>query len=368
MKLTPLYLSLLLALAACSDSPPPPKAETIKVEGDIAILAEPDKADFLKTATVNRDAGSSLRLPGRLVWNESKTVRVYPQVAGRIQTAAVDVGHKVKMGDLLARLSSADYGTAQSEARKAAADQQLARQALERSRQLHEAGVIADKDWQQAQAEAARASAEAQRASQRLSALGGDGDGSYALRSPLSGVVVERNLNPGMEFRPEQPLPPLFVVTDPASLWLQIDASEADLRYLKAGATLAVEVKQYPGERFQGVIRHIADFVDPVSRTIKVRCEVPNPERRLKGEMFAQAVVDLLPSDALLLPATAVMLAGDQRYVLVDEGSGRYRRQRIEVGVERAGQVEVSSGLKAGDKVVAEGNLHLFKYFKPAAQ
>ena len=69
MKLTPLYLSLLLALAACSDSPPPPKAETIKVEGDIAILAEPDKADFLKTATVNRDAGSSLRLPGRLVWN-----------------------------------------------------------------------------------------------------------------------------------------------------------------------------------------------------------------------------------------------------------------------------------------------------------
>ena len=83
--------------------------------------------------------------------------------------------------------------------------------------------------------------------------LGGDGDGSYVLRSPLPGIVVERNLNPGQEFRPDQSGAPLFVVTDPSSLWIQIDAGEADLAKLKKGEGLLIESKQYPGERFQGV-------------------------------------------------------------------------------------------------------------------
>ena len=81
-------------------------------------------------------------------------------------------------------------------------------------------------------------------------------------------MIVERNLNPGMEFRPDQSGAALFVVTDPRSLWLQLDASEADLASLKAGEPVMVEVKQYPGEQFKGVIRHVADFVDPQSRTI----------------------------------------------------------------------------------------------------
>ena len=359
--------AIALALAACSAGKETAKTEMIRNDGDRVVLNEPDKADFLKTATVDRDQGSSLRLPGRLVWNETKTVHVYPQLAGRVLSAKVDLGQTVKSGQTLALLNSADYGAAQADARKAEADARLARQSLERSRELHAAGITAEKDWQQAQADAARASAEATRASQRLAALGGDGDGSYALKSPLAGVVVERNFNPGMEYRPDQSGPALFTVTDPSSLWLQLDAAEADLRYLKPGQKLGIEVKQYPGERFNGVISHVADFVDPTSRTIKVRCEVPNADRRLKGEMFAQAIIELPPTDALQVPATAVMLLGDQRVVLVEEDAGRYRRQRVETGVERDGRIEVISGVKAGDKVVTEGNLHLVKYFKVAA-
>ena len=89
------------------------------------------------------------------------------------------------------------------------------------------------RDWQQAEATAIAARAEAERASRRLAGLGGEGDGSYVLRSLLPGIVVERNLNPGQEFRPDQSGAPLFVVTDPSSLWIQIDAGEADLAKLK---------------------------------------------------------------------------------------------------------------------------------------
>src|SRR6185369_10046725 len=292
-NLNPLVLSILLALAGCSGEPEATKEASIKVDGEYAVLAEPDKATFLKVSAVERDKGGTLRLPGRLVWNEEKTVRVFPQLSGRVQSIAVDVGSTVKAGQPLAVLSSPDFGQAQADAHKARAEAQVAIQALERSRQLREAGVVAEKDWQQAEAEAVTAKAEAERANRRLAGLGGDSNGAYSLKSPLAGVVVERNLNPGMEFRPDQAGPPLFVVTDPASLWIQIDADEANLANLKKGDVLAIESRQYPGERFKGVIRHVADFVDPNSRTIKVRGELPNGDRRLKGEMFVNALVDL---------------------------------------------------------------------------
>jgi len=364
MKQNLILIALVLSFAGCSGEPEAAREGAVKVDGERVTLNEPDKADFLKLAGVERDTGGSLRLPGRLVWNEERTVRVFPQLGGRVQRIAVDVGAVVATGQALAVLSSPDYGQAQADARKAQADARLAAQSLERNRELRQAGVIAEKDWQQAEAAAIAARAEAERAGNRLAGLGGDGDGSYILRTPLAGVVVERNLNPGMEFRPDQAGPPLFVVTDPARLWIQINAGEADLASLKPGAPLLVESKQYPGERFQGVIRHVADFVDPVSRTIKVRGEVPNADRRLKGEMFVNALVAQPASNALRVPAGAVFLLGDKRYVFVQEGAASYRRQLVEAGAERAGLIDIRAGLKADDKVVAEGNLHLLKYFK----
>lgn len=367
MKLSTLLITLLLALAGCSAEPESQKAAAVKVDGDLALLAEPDKATFLKLATVEKDKGGLLRLPGRLVWNEEKTVRVFPQVGGRVQSIAVDIGNPVKIGQTLAILSSPDYGQALADARKARADAQVAAQALERNRVLREAGVVAEKDWQQAEATAIAAKAEAERASRRVAGLGGEGDGTYALRSPLAGTVVERNLNPGQEFRPDQSGSPLFVVTDPGSLWIQVDAGEADLSKLKKGEALLIESKQYPGERFKGVIRHVADFVDPNTRTIKIRGEVPNTDRRLKGEMFVNALVELEPTAALRAPAAAVFLFGNKRYVFVEETPGRYRRQAVEAGAEREGLIDLTAGVKEGDKVVIEGSLHLLKYFKPAA-
>lgn len=367
MKLTSSLLILLLALAGCSAEPEAQKAASTKIEGDHALLAEPDKATFLKLAVVEKDKGGLLRLPGRLIWNEEKTVRVFPQLGGRVQSIAVDVGAAVKIAQPLATLSSPEYGQALADARKARADAQVAALGLERNRLLREAGVVAEKDWQQAEATAIAAKAEAERATRRLAGLGGEGDGAYVLRAPLAGVVVERNLNPGMEFRPEQSGAPLFVVTDPSSLWIQVDAGEADLAKLKKGEPLLIESKQYPGERFKGVIRHVADFVDPNTRTIKVRGEVPNADRRLKGEMFVNALVELAPTPALRAPATAVFLFGNKRYVFVEEAPGRYRRQAVDAGAERDGMIDLMSGVNEGDKVVTEGSLHLLKYFKPTA-
>ena len=135
MKLTLVLSTILLVLAGCTAEPEAAKEASIQVNGEIATLAEPDKATFLKLAAVERDTGGMLRLPGRLVWNEEKTVRVFPQLGGRVQSIAVDVGNAVKFNQSLAVLNSPDYGQALADARKAGADAQVAAQALERNRQ-----------------------------------------------------------------------------------------------------------------------------------------------------------------------------------------------------------------------------------------
>lgn len=367
MKQKLICLSFWLILAGCSGEPGAPKVSVAKVDGDEITLTEPDKASFLKVAIVERDKGGVLRLPGRLIWNEEKTVRVLPQLGGRVLRIEAEVGTSVKFGQSLAVLSSPDYGQAQADFRKAQAESRLAVQSLARSRELRGAGVVAEKDFQQAEAEAARAKAEVDRTSRRIAGLGGDGDGTYVLRSPLAGVVVERNLNPGMEFRADQSGAPLFVVTDPANLWIQLDASEVDVAHLKPGEPLQIEVKQYPGEFFPGRIKHVADFVDPATRSIKVRGEIANADRRLKGEMFVQGQVELPTTDALRVPAAAVFLAGSKRFVFVETGAGSYRRQVVEAGSEREGMIDIHAGVQEGDKVVTEGNLHLLRFFKPVS-
>lgn len=167
--------AIVLALAACSAKEEAAKVPLVRAEGDRVVLTEPDKADFLKLITVDRDQGGVLQLPGRLVWNEEKTVRVYPQLGGRVLRMTADVGQSVKAGQTLALLSSADYGQAQADAIKADADLRVADKALERNRELREAGVVAEKDFQQAEADALRARAEAARSRRRINELGGKG-------------------------------------------------------------------------------------------------------------------------------------------------------------------------------------------------
>lgn len=366
----PVILLLGALLAACGEGGEAQKEVPPRIDGERVIFAEADKAAaFLKSETVANDAGTMLRLPGRLVWDEDRTVRVYPQLAGRVVRLHADLGAQVKAGQPLATLSSPDFGLAHADLKKADADARLASQALERSRELLAAGVIAQKDAQQAEADHARAAAEAERAGSRLRLLGraaASVDQSYTLASPIAGTVVERNLNPGQELRFDQLTLAPFVVTDPTSLWIQLDASEADLAGVRPGESFALEVSQYPGEKFSGTIARVADFVDPVARSVKVRGTVANPGRRLKGEMFATALIALPPSAHLRVDSRAVFLVGARRFVFVEESPGHYVRRGVETVAERDGRVEVASGLAVGEKVVVEGNLNLLKFFKAA--
>ena len=302
-----------------------------------------------------------LVLPARLTWDEERTVRVFTPFAGRVTRLIAKVGDRVAAGAPLAEMMSPDFGQAQADAGKAQADLALATQALARQKELHEHGVTSAKDLQQATADLARARAESDRAVGRLTAYGhATGSGSqFVLKSPTAGTVVERNLNPGQELRPDQPGNPLFVITDPTRLWVIVDTNESDQGSLKVGTPLVIMSNQFPEDAFAGTLTQLSDFVDPVSRTLKVRGSVPNPERILKGEMFVSARVKVPKGDVPTVNAKAVYLSGVRNYAFVRTGGNTFTRKPVRVGRELDGRMPVLSGLQEGEEAVVAGNLFL---------
>ncbi|MGO4764105.1 efflux RND transporter periplasmic adaptor subunit [Cupriavidus sp. 2KB_3] len=355
-----------LALVACGKKEAPMADDDPKVSGQTIQFPESVKSlPGIVGQPVKLGGDRMLNLPGRLVWNEDKTVRVTTPFAGRVMDILVQPGATVKAGQPLATLTSPDYGLAQADARKAAADSAVAAKSLARQRELYGAGIVAQKELEQAQADSARAAADQQRTQAALrmygAAAGGDAvNQRFALRSPIEGLVVERNINPGMELRPDQaPSSPLFLITDPTTLWAQVDAAEADLGLFKPGVTVQLTSAAYPGETFQGTVVKIADYVDPASRSIKVRLTVPNADRRLKAEMFVTARLQAASFKGIAVPSKAVFLADNKNYVFVRKGSNTFERRLVKTGVSLPGMTEVLEGLADGEVVVTDGNLYL---------
>lgn len=367
-----------LLLAGCNDAPAPtPEAPAPILQGNQLRFApgHPQLA-LLGIASAAPGKALTVDLPARLVWNEERTQRIYPAFAGRVMAIRADVGQAVRPGTLLAQLSSPDYGIAQADTVKAMADAQLTKKTVQRQRELFEAGIIARKDLDVAEADAARSQAEIQRAEARTRLYGGGASGAsvnqqLSLISSINGMVVERNLNPGQEVRPDQSgpgVPALFVVTDPTSLWVQIDARESEIGTLKPGSTFELIIPTLPGQKFEGRVAAAADFIDPATRTIKVRGVVANPERLLKAEMLATARIERIIGPGVVIPSQAVSLLGAKHTVLVQVQPGVFETREISVSYQGPRETVVSRGLEAGEQVVSENMLLLAREFRTAQE
>jgi cobalt-zinc-cadmium efflux system membrane fusion protein len=361
-------LVMAAAVSACGDGDAKPDIARPRLEnGQIVFPEGSAQISSFATDAVKESAPLQLRLTGRLVWDENRTVRLFPPFAGRVLQILVKTGEHVSRGQTLAKLASPDFGQAQADARRAESDFALAEKNLNRLRELNAAGVSSRKDLAAAEADYARADAERTRAMGKIKLYSADSDSvdqTFSLASPIDGVIVERNINPGQELRTDLQLsntPAMFVITDPTRLWVQLDAAENQLAALRSGRRIRLRTAAWPDEVFTASLDNISDFIDPATRTVRVRGTVENRERKLKGEMFVTAELQEAPTADLQIPERALLLSGGSYFVFVEEKPGRYSRQDVKVDAVRDGVVSVSSGVKLGQKVVIEGNLFLHR-------
>jgi cobalt-zinc-cadmium efflux system membrane fusion protein len=354
-------------LAGCHHAAPETECPRAQVDRDkVTFPAQSPQAVAIVTRVAEPRAQTVLRLNGRLIWDEDVTVHVFTPFGGRVARILAQAGQSVSRETPLAVIASPEYGQAQSEAAKALLDLTLAERTCKRSKELAENGAVPLKELHAAEVDLTRAQSEAKRTQGRLALYGSSStnalDQEFVLKSPLPGVVVEKNINPGQEVRADQitaNAPPLFVITDPARLWVLLDATEQDLRSVRVGATLTLRTQNDPDQAFTGRVETVADFVDPNSRTIKVRGTVDNAQRLLKAEMFVSVELPGSAQNGVDVPSEAVFLKGDKHYVFVEKKRGAYLRREVQVGPDHDGKTLVTEGLESGQKVVTDGGLML---------
>ena len=360
-------------LMACSEAPAPKTAEPqpILQNGQLRFPESNSQLSLLVTTPAKPAEDIAIDLPAHLVWNEDHTQRIYAPLTGRVAAIHTDLGKSVRKGDPLLSLLSPEFGAAQADASKAMADFRFADKNYLRQKELHDAGIVARKDFEQAEADVMRAKAEADRALSRINVYGSHSmvNQKLVLSSDLAGVVVEKNVNPGQELRPEQFGPgalALFVISDPGSLWVQIDAQEADVSALKPGASFDLSVAALGDQKFKGRVLASADVIDPNTRTIKVRGLIDNPKRILKAEMLGTARINRSLGKGLAVPASAVLLRGTQHWVFVKKGADTFEPRVVKLSYEGSQVSIIASGIEPNEEVVSQNSLLLAREFRIA--
>jgi cobalt-zinc-cadmium efflux system membrane fusion protein len=354
---------------AAKTGTPAPKPETASTEREpdpnsVTIAEEMLRDLRLTTAKVeSRPGGEQIVLLGELEVNQTRFAEVGAPVAARVSRLLASPGDAVRGGQILAELTSPDLARARAEYLSADARVRLADAAFERKRVLAKEKIAPLREVQEAEAAAAEARANLRSARAAIAAYGvqppddeGDEGSSprFWLRSPVGGSVIERTAVVGQML---DPATPAFRIGDLSWLWLIVHAFERDAVRIHRDVTARVAFSAVPGQVFHGTVSMVGSHVESESRTVPVRIDVRNRGGILRPGMSATASLPVGSAGAPLLsvPVAAVQRVRNEWCVFLPKGAGRFEIRRIGRGRDLAGEVEVLSGLQAGELIVVDG-------------
>jgi len=384
----PLLLFALLLLASCGAKPP------------VVSVAKPPETGIELSAEARRNAAievveareetrdTPLEAPGQLTWNEDRTWSVGVVASGKVRLVFAQVGDRVKAGQVIARYHTHDVHDTQANLAQALAERRRANTNLDqlkrnrdRLQRLYNAKAApfmqveqAESEVKMAEEDVRKAQANVDRETQHLTEVleipvdtdhahagphqgeGGDAE-LVPVKAPHDGLVVERKISLGSAVTAGDTV---FRLSDPESLWLIANFPESALPLLRVGAPLSVEVRAYPGRQFAGRIRRLGESLDAASRTLKVVVELPS-QRALKPEMFATVKLSAAGARSIVIPASAVQEVDGQQIVFVEDERKQFISRPVRAYVSD-GVAVISEGLRAGERVAAQGSYMIKGY------
>lgn len=375
-----LMLGLALSLYGCSEKSPEEKPASAPGDERVAseVIVHPGTAKDLgiTVAEVQRKVlQSNLVIPARLLPNQDREAIVGSLVQGRVQRVLVNAGSQVRKGEELMLIEGLEIGEIKAAFIKAKAHLRYAEAGAKRQRVLHEQNIGSEKTLLEAEAEYQKARAEFTAEDRKIHSVGlsdsdvekfvnDDGDSSSShiggllpIRSPLSGVVAERNVVQGQLV---EATTNAFRIIDTGVLWADGQMHEQDLGINPAGRPATLTVTALPGRTFKGTIVFVSPVVDPQTRTVTVRATIPNPGGLLKPNMFGELRLGAGPGkNVLTVPENALVRENGSSLVFIGVNDTLFVRRTVSLGVGINGDVEVTSGVKEGERVVVNGSFLL---------
>jgi membrane fusion protein, heavy metal efflux system len=319
--------------------------------------AETAREAGIQTRTVEKKRfARTLEVVGQLDFNPNRLAQLSARSDALVTAVHADVGDEVKAGQPLVGVASATVGEDQGRLAASQARLEMARAALAREESLAGRGINSRSSLEQAQAElaAAESARDAARAALRAAGASPEGrEGTYTLKAPFPGTVVARDAVPGRHVPAGHVL---LQVADLSTFWAQLDVPEADAGLVRAGQKATLAFEGVPGEAREVVLTRVGASVDPATRTVRARVELPNPGGALKAGLFLRARIQVAAEhEALLVPREAVQRAQGRTLVFVKQAPGLYAPVAVELGAGTREEVEVVKGLAAGMEIVTTG-------------
>jgi len=283
---------------------------------------------------------------GIVQYDQSRQAKVTAWIAGRIDRLNVNaVGAPVSRENPIAELYSPDL----------VATQQEYLMALKSREQLRNSTITSVSETGETVVTSAK---------QRLRLFGlkesqiaelernGKPSAKVSIYSPFSGVVIEKMVQQGQYVNTSDVL---FSIADLSGVWVELEVYENQFRNIRIGQPVEIRSQSLPGTTLTGRVSLVYPFLDPKTRTVKVRVALPNPGMKLKPEMFVNALIKVPLAEGIAVPVTAVMDSGRRQVVWVEREPGRFESRNVVVGDRIGDRIQILSGLTQGEKVVISG-------------
>jgi cobalt-zinc-cadmium efflux system membrane fusion protein len=326
-----------------------------------------------------------LRVTGSVGPEEGRVAHVFPLSQGVVKSIFVQLGSQVSSGQSLLRYDNVELGTSTGEHRsllgnleKARAQQDVSAKNLARAENLLRVEAISQREFEVRRAEKEQADAgvnsarsEVASSEEKLHRFGltetqirsistGGTHRTSSLndvKAPISGVISKYAVANGEIISPDKEL---FTVVDSSRVWVLADVYEKDLGAVPQRGVCLVRLTAFPKETFEGKVEYISESLDPESRTAKLRCVLPNQDRRIRLDMFAELEIPTTRREtALTVPNSAIQEIDNEPVVFIQRGPEEFERRNIKIGSKGDKNTEVLDGLKPGEKVVTNGTLQL---------
>ena len=343
---------LLMSMACRQEESAPPVVKFRLTE----TLAKEKQTAVVSWQTVQ----SELILNGKISFNEDKVARVFPLAGGFVRDLYVELGDYVRKGQVMAIIRSPEIAGFTKEGVEAESQVRLAEKNAQVATELYKSGNISEVELINAQKELENARGELERIKAVLDMYGA-GEGSvYPVKSPVSGVIVQKNIALNMELRTED-ISPVFVVGDLDDVWVMANIYESDITKIKEGYEAEVTTIPYPDKVFKGKIDKVFNLMDAESKVVKARVTLKNENFELKPEMFANVrVMYQEPVKKLTIPTEALIFDKSRYFVMVYRADDDIETREVTVYKDTGKLLYIENGLKEGEQVLTKFQLLVY--------
>lgn len=337
-----------LMLQSCESGAAKPPEEKQKYVIPDSILQTIDIDTAAKCQLVN-----AITLTGQVDFNQDHVAKIFPMISGIVDDIKVVLGDYVKQGQVLGTIRSSEMAGYSNDLVNAESNLRITEKNLEKAKDMYKSGLASLTDSLSAEVAYQQARSELNRINRVLKINGGSTEGEFQIRAPISGFLVEKQVNNSTSIRSDNNNS-LFTISDLKTVWVWANVYESNISAIRMGDNVDVTTLSYPGKIFKGKVDKIMNVLDPANKVMKVRVALDNPGYLLKPQMFASVTVTNPENrQSICIPSHALIFDHSQYFVLVYHGKDDVRITPVKVTSAIGDKTYIAEGINEGDKIIA---------------